>query len=188
MNSNLFSSHKLDSTQRLRCQKVAELITYVSKCCEAGVVVDIGRASFSTTLNLLSNTLFSVDLVDPNSDTVQEFKDLVSSITEGVGKPNLVDYFPMLEKLDPQRIRHRMSGDFAKLIELFDNMIRHRLELRQVNGCSTANEDVLDTLLNISEENGDMIDKTHIERLLLVSINFSPFSIFYVLMFWFKYI
>ncbi|KAA8522315.1 hypothetical protein F0562_012988 [Nyssa sinensis] len=166
LNSQIFSNHKLDAKQHLRCQKVQELIADVRQSCQAGVAVDIGRAAFRTTLNLLSNTFFSVDLTDPSSDTTQEFKDLVWDIMEEAGKPNLVDYFPVLGKMDPQGIRRRMAIHFGKLIELFSHMISQRLESRGVEG-SHASNDVLDTLLNISEENGDEIDRTHIERMLV---------------------
>ena len=36
---------------------------------QSSEAVDIERAAFKTTLNLLSNTIFSVDLANPNSDT-----------------------------------------------------------------------------------------------------------------------
>uniref|UniRef100_A0A5B7BCS3 Geraniol 8-hydroxylase-like n=1 Tax=Davidia involucrata TaxID=16924 RepID=A0A5B7BCS3_DAVIN len=85
---------------------------------------------------------------------------------EEAGKPNLVDYFPVLRKMDPQGIRHRMAIHFGKLIGLFDHMISQRLESRRLHGCLASN-DVLDTLLNITEENGDQIDRNHIETMLL---------------------
>ncbi|GMP31568.1 hypothetical protein CsSME_00005726 [Camellia sinensis var. sinensis] len=87
-NSSL--GNRLDANQYLRRQK----------CCQEGVAVDIGRVAFTTFLNLLSNTLFSVDLADPSHDSSKEFKELVSNIMEEAGKPNLVDYFPALMKID----------------------------------------------------------------------------------------
>ncbi|XP_059661689.1 geraniol 8-hydroxylase-like [Cornus florida] len=166
LNSHIFSGHRLDAKQQLRSQKVEELIAYVHKSCQAGVAVDIGRAAFRTTLNLLSNTIFSEDLTDTSSDTAQEFKELVWGIMEEAGKPNLVDYFPVLRKFDPLGIRHRMTIHFGKMIELFNHMINGRLKLRRLQSCIT-NNDVLDTLLNISETNPDEIDQVHIERMLL---------------------
>ncbi|KAA8522313.1 hypothetical protein F0562_012986 [Nyssa sinensis] len=166
LNSHIFSGQRLDAKQQLRCQKVKELIAYVQQSCQASVAVDIGRAVFRTSLNLLSNTMFSIDLADPSSDTAQEFKELVWSIMEEAGKPNLVDYFPVLRKLDPLGIRHRMTIHFAKMLGLFDRMINERLKIRKLQGCITSN-DVLDILLNISENNSDEIDRTHIERMFL---------------------
>ncbi|KAI8021750.1 Geraniol 8-hydroxylase [Camellia lanceoleosa] len=44
--------------QRMRQQKVAELVYYARKCGREGDAVDIGRAGFRTTMNVLSNTIF----------------------------------------------------------------------------------------------------------------------------------
>ena len=42
---------------------------------------------------------------------------------EGVGKPNVADYFPALRLVDPQGARRRMMIDYGKLIEIFDSII-----------------------------------------------------------------
>ena len=150
-------------------QKVQELLANVEQRCQAGGPVDIGREAFRTSLNLLSNAIFSVDLVDPISETAQEFKELVRGAMEEAGKPNLVDYFPVLRQIDPQGIRRGLTIYFGRMIEIFDRMIKRRLRLRKMQG-SIATSDVLDTLLNISEDNSNEIERNHMEHLLLVSI------------------
>ena len=62
-----------------------------------------------------------------------------------------------------------MEVHFGKKLDLFDRIITQRLHLRKVCGSNTS-EDMLDTLLNISEQNSEEMDKTKIERLFLVSI------------------
>ncbi|GMP31569.1 hypothetical protein CsSME_00005727 [Camellia sinensis var. sinensis] len=166
MNSNMFSGNRLDANQSLRQQKVQELISYVGKCCQEGVAVDIGRAAFTTSLNLLSNTVFSVDLADPSQDSAKEFRDLVWNIMVEAGKPNLVDYFPVLAKIDPQGIRGRMRVHFAKILQLFGRLIDERLELRKLRKTSEEN-DVLDILLDIIDQNSEDIDRIHMEHLFL---------------------
>ena len=168
-NSHLFTSQKLDSNTHLRHQKVQELLANVEQSCQAGGPVDIGQEAFRTSLNLLSNTIFSVDLVDPISETAQEFKELVRGAMEEAGKPNLVDYFPVLRQIDPQGIRRRLTIYFGRMIEIFDRMIKQRLQLRKIQG-SIASSDVLDVLLNISEDNSNEIERSHMEHLLVVSI------------------
>ncbi|KAG5535717.1 hypothetical protein RHGRI_023469 [Rhododendron griersonianum] len=64
MASNMFSGSRLDANQNLRREKVKELISYAEKCCQDGVAVGIDRAAFTTSLNMWSNTMFSVDLTD----------------------------------------------------------------------------------------------------------------------------
>ncbi|KAK9691071.1 hypothetical protein RND81_09G173900 [Saponaria officinalis] len=73
-NTHVFSNARLDASQSLRRDKIRDLIAYVEKCSETGTAVNVGQEAFSTTLNLLSNTFFSVDLVDPNSELARDFK------------------------------------------------------------------------------------------------------------------
>jgi cytochrome P450 len=170
-NGQLFASKTLDANQGIRRKKVQELLAETHQSSVTGEIVDIGRAAFKTALNLLSNTIFSVDLADPNSNTAREFKEIVWNVMEEAGKPNLADYFPVLKKIDPQGVRRRMTVHFGKLIDLFDRMISQRLKQRRVlSGSMTSNSDMLDTLLNITEENNKEMDKSKIEHLFVVVI------------------
>ena len=173
----IFSNKTLDANQAIRHMKVQDLLADTHQSSLNGEAVDVGRAAFKTTLNLLSNTIFSVELADPNSDTAIEYKEIVWNVMKEVGRPNLADYFPVLKKMDPQRVRHRLAVHLGKILELFDRMISQRLHLRKVCGSNT-NKDVLDTLLNISEENSEEMDKTTIDRLFLVSIISYPLCFF----------
>ncbi|KAK0587481.1 hypothetical protein LWI29_023626 [Acer saccharum] len=161
-NTHIFTTQKLDANQSLRREKIQQLLTHVQESCRVGKAIDIGQAAFNTTLNLLSNTVFSVDLADPSSETTRELKKLVWDIMEEAGKPNLGDYFPVLRKIDLQGIRRRMEIHIGKMLDLFDGMIEQRLKQVQVHG-SAVTKDMLDTLLNISEE----IDRNQIKHLFL---------------------
>ncbi|KAL2552082.1 Cytochrome [Forsythia ovata] len=165
LNSNIFSGNRLDANQYLRVRKVQELIAYCRKSSQAGETVDVGRAAFRTSLNLLSNTIFSKDLTDPFSDSAKEFKDLVWNIMVEAGKPNLVDFFPVLRKIDPQGIQRRMTIYLEKMISIFDGLINKRLHRRK--SLKSGNSDVLDVLLDTSEENPEEIDRVHIKHLCL---------------------
>ncbi|KAK6251210.1 hypothetical protein SCA6_005215 [Theobroma cacao] len=130
-----FGKSKLDANQYLRHRKVQELLAEVHDSSRIGEAIDIGQAAFKTTLNLMSNTVFSIDLADSTSDTALEFRELVQCIKEELGKPNLGDYFPSLfGNLDLQGIRRGMTIHFGKLMDLFDRIIDKRLHLRTRNG------------------------------------------------------
>ncbi|KAK9911393.1 hypothetical protein M0R45_035309 [Rubus argutus] len=165
-NLQLFSPKVLDANQANRRVKVQKLIDYVNESMRANEAVDIGRATFATSLNLLSQTIFSVDLADPSSKTAREFMETVWSVMEDAGKPNLSDYFPLLRKFDPQGIRRRMTYHVRKMILTFDRMIHHRLESRKGGNYITTN-DMLDTLLNISQEKGEHMDIKETQHLFL---------------------
>ncbi|XP_049388160.1 geraniol 8-hydroxylase-like [Solanum stenotomum] len=171
MNSHIFSGNKLDANEHVRTKKIQELIDYCHKSSKVGEAVDIGRAAFRTSLNLLSNTIFSKDLTDPFSDSAKEFKELVWKIMVEVGKPNLVDYFPFLKKIDPQGIRRSLTDYFTKILHLMSDLIDERLKERELG--NRENVDVLDALLDISP--GE-IDRNQIEQLCLVSLFSTPTS------------
>ncbi|PRQ39956.1 putative geraniol 8-hydroxylase [Rosa chinensis] len=163
-NLQLLGPRVLDANHANRRIKVQKLMDDVNESMRAGEAVDVGRAAFTTALNLLSQTVFSVDLADPSCQTAREFKETFWGIMEEVGKPNLVDYFPLLRKLDPQGINRRATNYFRKTILIFDRIIHQRLESRKGGNYITTN-DMLDTLLNISEvkrEDMDIPDTQHL--------------------------
>ncbi|XP_009794425.1 geraniol 8-hydroxylase-like [Nicotiana tabacum] len=165
LNTNILSYNRLDANQHLRSQKVKELLAYCAKCCQQGEAVDVGQVAFKTSLNLLSNTLFSKDLADPFSDSKVELKEVIWSITTEVGKPNLVDFFPIFEKIDPQGIRRRTTICFGKLFKLFDELINERLKEKRRNRGEKS--DVLEALLDISAKNPEEIGQNHIKSMFL---------------------
>ncbi|XP_049388559.1 geraniol 8-hydroxylase-like [Solanum stenotomum] len=166
LNTKMVSPNSLDANQHLRSQKVKELIDYCEKCSQQGEALDVSQVAFKTILTLLSNTLFSKDLANPFSDSkVDELKDVIWRIMNEVGKINLVDFFPILEKIDFQGIRCHAAIHIGKLFELFDGWINERLEEKRRGCCEKS--DVLEVLLNA--ENTQEINQNHIKSMLLDS-------------------
>nr|QWT43260.1 geraniol 10-hydroxylase [Bacopa monnieri] len=167
LNSNVFSGNSLDGSKEIRCRKVEELVESCKSQSRRGEAVDIGEAAFTTSLNLLSNTLFSKDLADPFSDSAKEFKDSVRKMSTEAAKPNLADFFPLLARFDPQRIRYRMTITAEKVLELFRGLVDERLNKEKLMNGHDDNHhegknDVLDVLLASKE-----IDRNNIEHLCL---------------------
>ncbi|KAH9697058.1 cytochrome P450 76C4 [Citrus sinensis] len=156
-NMHIFTSQKLDASQDLRRKKIKDLLAYVEENCRAGKAIDFGQAAFNTSINLLSNTIFSIDLVHPNE---RKFKDTVWGMMEEAGKPNLSDHFPLLKKLDLQGIRRRNTLYAGKMFEVLDRLIDQRLKKRQEHGCSISTE-------SKDIENCKLINRVHIQDLLI---------------------
>ncbi|KAL8144141.1 hypothetical protein V2J09_017173 [Rumex salicifolius] len=165
----LFSTKSLNESQPLRHKKVFELLEYVDECCKSGKSVDIGRIGFTTTLNLLSNTFFSKDLVTYSSESSQELRVAVWGIMECAGKPNLADFFPVLTRFDPHRIRRDMTTHFSKLFVVFDDMIKERMCAHGADPC--VDVDVMDTLLRINREDDSDLSIDDIKHLLVEGTN-----------------
>lgn len=169
--SRLFTTRRLDANQDLRRQKVQQLVGYVWR--HVGEAVDIGQAAFATSLNVITSTFFSVDLVDLNSDGAGDFKDIVSAIMEEVGRPNLSDFFPLLGMIDPQGLRRRVTAHLRKLHKLFDQMIDSRLEgIMTSRNAKNTQHDFLDELVQLHiQENDAKLDRQTIKTLLVVTVS-----------------
>ncbi|KAG8375385.1 hypothetical protein BUALT_Bualt10G0094500 [Buddleja alternifolia] len=147
----MFSTHQLDISEDLRRAKLKKLRDYVNECCVSGRSVRIEQAAFTTTLSLMSSTLFSVDFGNYDTNSTQEFKHAIQSVVDTVSAPNLADFFPTLRMIDPQGIKKRAEVHFEKLLGIFENIINQRLESRKNNTGGPKKKDMLEALLDIRE-------------------------------------
>ncbi|KAF8006723.1 hypothetical protein BT93_K0896 [Corymbia citriodora subsp. variegata] len=165
-NLQIFANKKLNSTQCLRRKAGQELVAHVEKYARTGDAVDISEAAFRTSLNFLSNTIFSSDLTDLSLVSIKELKEIVGNILCEAGKPNVANYFPVLKKIDPQVSRHRMKVYFEQMFDLFNRAIQKRMQLRAMPSSLRMN-DVLDTLVDIKEDNNENMDILLMKHLFL---------------------
>ncbi|MED6196696.1 hypothetical protein PIB30_049830, partial [Stylosanthes scabra] len=129
--TKVFSPQNIHATQVLSQRKAQELLDFAKKKIEKDEAFYIDQAIFTTVLNILSNTLFSVDSACYASDKSQEFKDIIVGVSQEFGRPNVVDYFPILGFLDPQGVRTRMNIYLEKLITLFDGLVEEIKDCNQ---------------------------------------------------------
>ncbi|KAL9248548.1 Geraniol 8-hydroxylase-like protein [Drosera capensis] len=164
-NSQVFTRSRLDASRHLRHEKVDGLLFHVRMCSQKGDPVNIGQAAFVTSLNLLSSCFFSKDLAGYGTKEACDFKEIVWNIALEAETPNIVDVFPVLSSIDPNKSRYRMAGHFEKMKNAFVSMIDERLSSK-VNGSPESN-DVLDVLLKISESDGEELEREQIPHLLM---------------------
>ncbi|KAF9587832.1 hypothetical protein IFM89_005836 [Coptis chinensis] len=160
--TQIFTAQRLNDNEGIRLTKVKDLIDHIREESKSKHTINIGQTVFSTILNMISNTLFSIDLAPYQSKSGGEFKAIVWGVLEEVGKPNFADYFPLLRSFDPQGIKRRMSVYFRKLDKLFDTIIDQRLQFKKQD----ASRDLLDILLHHTEENGFKLGPLDIRALL----------------------
>ncbi|KAK9076475.1 hypothetical protein SSX86_004809 [Deinandra increscens subsp. villosa] len=167
----LFSAQSLDHSQQLRRKKVQELVDHVSRCCKNEQALNVGALTFTTILNMLSNMIFSVDVSHYDSTSSQEFKDVIWGVMEIGGKPNLVDFFPVLKPLDPQGLVSEGLVYGKKLYDIFDKLIDQRRETRarwlSYGNDSCTQNDVLDSLLDINFKDKSEFSITDMKHLFL---------------------
>ncbi|MFS8027248.1 putative geraniol 8-hydroxylase [Helianthus anomalus] len=135
---HLFSARQLDASRFLRKQKVQELLDFVHGCRMSGKPINIGETVAITTLNVLSNYIFSTDLAQYDSPSSQEFKNMVWAVMEIAGAPNLADYFPVLRSLDPHGLLRRSKFYNKKLLAIFEHYINELLHDLFLAGTDTT--------------------------------------------------
>ncbi|KAF7810153.1 geraniol 8-hydroxylase-like [Senna tora] len=97
-----------------------------------------------------------------------EFREVVSRITELLGKPNLSDFFPGLARFDLQGVEKQMHVWAGRLDEIFEKMIEQRLRKSESDG-EEGSKDFLQFLLKLKDE-GDSktpLTMTHLKSLLM---------------------
>ncbi|XP_052210399.1 geraniol 8-hydroxylase-like [Diospyros lotus] len=163
-NTQLFTAQRLDQLQHLRHQIMDNMVSHVAEARDAKEGIFVGRLVFGTSLNLLSNTMFSGAMLDAKSDAMKELKVLMARIMELAGRPNLADCFPFLRRFDPQGIRREIKVSYDRLHELLEDMIDQRMK-RRASGSPRCG-DFLDVLFDHSEKHGDEFDRRNINILL----------------------
>ncbi|XP_027166364.1 ferruginol synthase-like [Coffea eugenioides] len=168
---HIFSSERLNASQGLRQQKVQQLCNYVGQRCLNGQAIDIGEAAFSTTLDLMWNTFFSVDFAQSDSISSsfssQGAKEMVGNAFKILSIPNLVDFFPILRAIDPQGIRRRAKVHFGKLLDIMDGIIRQRSQERYTSNTYQRKNDFLETLLDLNQQNESVWSYKDMKHLIL---------------------
>ncbi|KAH7514056.1 hypothetical protein FEM48_Zijuj11G0048000 [Ziziphus jujuba var. spinosa] len=164
-NTQIFTTQRLEALQDFRRQMMEGMIMRVTEASEAGESINIGRLVFGTSLNLLSNNMFSVDIIDPKSNVIKELKELIGRIMVLAGKPNLTDCFPFLRPFDPQGIKKETKVSYDRLHSMIDMIIDKRLS-RRASGLPGYG-DFLDILLDNSQEHGSReLSRSDIKTLL----------------------
>lgn len=171
-NTQIFTTQRLEALQDFRRQMMEGMIMRVTEASEAGESINIGRLVFGTSLNLLSNNMFSVDIIDPKSNVIKELKELIGRIMVLAGKPNLTDCFPFLKPFDPQGIKKETKVSYDRLHSMIDMIIDKRLN-RRASGLPGYG-DFLDILLDNSQEHGSReLSRSDIKTLLTVAFSLS---------------
>ncbi|KAK3121921.1 hypothetical protein QOZ80_8BG0662820 [Eleusine coracana subsp. coracana] len=143
--THIFSPRSLASVRAIRERKVRDLVNYIRD--RVGQELDIGQAVYGGILNLVSTTLFSVDVVDVGAQSAQGLQEAVEGIIELFSKPNVSDLFPFLRPLDLQGRRRQAARLFKKLFQVLDDIIDCRLA--KASSSKSLRGDFLDALLQL---------------------------------------
>ncbi|KAI3501196.1 hypothetical protein L1887_29058 [Cichorium endivia] len=165
LNTYLIHQHKLDTLRDLRQNVVEGMLEFLQESARKKVCVDIGKLAFAVALNQMSNTCLSQNVTSYESDNIGGFKTAVKTIMEVDGKFNIADIFPVLKPLDPQNIRRQAKAAYDWFDKVTEGFIIERLKHRKSN--IERFGDMLDSLLDFSEDNEADFNLIHIKTLLV---------------------
>ncbi|XP_071703016.1 geraniol 8-hydroxylase-like [Rutidosis leptorrhynchoides] len=165
LNSYLTHQHKLDTLRQLRENVVDGMLDFLRESGQNNVDVDIGKLAFAVALNQMSNTCLSRDVTSYESDDIGGFKTAVKTLMEVDGKFNIADIFPVLKPLDPQNIRRQAKAAYDWFDKVTEGFINERLKHRESKLPRFG--DMLDSLLDYSEEKETNFNLIHIKTLLV---------------------
>lgn len=165
----LFSPQRMEATKDLRMKKVKDLLSFMSESSERKEAVDISRALFTTTLNIISSLLFSVDL--GSYDRLKElngFQDTVTGVMEAIGNPDAANYFPFLRFFDLQGNSKKVKDNIERLFRVFRGFIDAKIAEKTLrsNPKDVTDGDFLDALLHLTEGDEAEFNTNDIEHFL----------------------
>ncbi|XP_075642297.1 geraniol 8-hydroxylase-like [Castanea sativa] len=163
----MLSNTTLDSVYELRRKQVRETVGYFYR--RVGSPVNIGEQMFLTVMNVITNMMWGGTVEgEERSSLGAEFKEVVSEMTELLGKPNISDFFPGLARFDLQGIKKKMDGLAKQFDRIFDVMINQRLKIDKEGG-SKDSKDFLQFLLKWKDEGDSKTPMTmiHLKALLM---------------------
>ncbi|XP_044969023.1 cytochrome P450 76M5-like [Hordeum vulgare subsp. vulgare] len=147
MGARFSSGRGLDTIRPILECHAGHLTEHLRACSGTGTPVVIREAVNRTVLNVISNILFSEDVVDLCMPGPQPFRGLIVPVLEEWSKSNVSDAFPFLAPIDHLLgSRRRISIHLAKLFKFFHQEIIQRRLARTSTGGKNTN-DVLDILL-----------------------------------------
>ncbi|GJU43695.1 geraniol 8-hydroxylase-like protein, partial [Tanacetum coccineum] len=165
LNTCLTHQHKLDSLRNLREKVVHGMLEFLRECMRKHEPVDIGKLAFAVALNQMSNTCLSQNVTTYESDDIGGFKTAVKTLMEVDGKFNIADIFPVLKPLDPQNIRRQAKAAYDWFDNVTEGFICTRLKHRESKLPRFG--DMLDSLLDYSQDNEADFSLVHIKTLLV---------------------
>ncbi|KAL5551084.1 hypothetical protein UlMin_001260 [Ulmus minor] len=162
----MLSNTTLDSVYDLRRREIRNTVGYFYS--RVGSPVKVGEQMFLTILNVITSMLWGGTVEGEERASIgSEFRQVISEITDLLGKPNVSDFYPGLARFDLQGARKKMDGLSKRFDEMFERMINKRLRIEKEGG--SKSNDFLQFLLKVKDE-GDSktpFTMTHVKALLM---------------------
>lgn len=161
----MLSNTTLDSVYNLRRREIRRTIRYLYR--RAGTPVNVGELTFLSVANVTTSMLWGglVKGEEERGGIGREFRQVVSEMTELLGKPNISDFYPGLARFDLQGSAKKMKGLVHRFDGIFDTIINRRVKMD-----GSESKDFLQFLLKLKVQGNEEVPftMTHLKALLMV--------------------
>lgn len=152
----------LDQLFPVRHEEMRQFLQFLLKKANAKESTDVGRQLIRVTNNVISRMTMRQRCSD-NEDEADEVRKLVQETAELTGKFNLSDFIWFCKNLDLQGFGRRLKEVRDKFDAIMERIIKEHEEARKIKkemGGGNSVKDLLDILLDISEDDGSEMKLT----------------------------
>ncbi|CAI9297770.1 unnamed protein product [Lactuca saligna] len=149
--SELLNGRTLDLLLPVRQDEINRFMNMLSQNAKLGMPVDLKGELFKLTNNVISRMIVSERCSEDENEASNMMK-LVTEITEISGRFNLADYIWFCKNLDLQGFGKRLKEIHPLYDNLIERIIREHEEERRKKKDKDEVKDLLDILLNVSED------------------------------------
>ena len=159
--SELLSNRRLDQFYHIRCKEIKWFMQSIMKKAQASEEIDVGGELMTMTNNMISTMTMSQRCSDGENEA-DGVRELVKEVAELTGKFNLSDFIWFCKNIDLQGFGKRLKEVHERFDTMMEKIMREHEEARkkEMGGEGDAAKDVLDILLEISEDESSEIKLT----------------------------
>lgn len=173
--SELLGSRTLDQLLPVRREEIQRFMQLMMKKADEVEYIDVGGELMRLTNNIVSRMIMS-QRCSGNINEADEVRKVVKETAELTGKFNISDYIGLLRNMDLQRLGTRLKEVRENFQTMMEKIIKEHEEARKEEngGGDDKVKDLLDILLDISEDESSEIRLTRpdIKAFVLVNMGF----------------
>ncbi|XP_068643844.1 cytochrome P450 93A3-like [Aristolochia californica] len=149
--SELLGGRTLDQLLPVRREELKQLVTTLALKAQLGKPVDMGGGLLKLTNNVISRMTMSKRCTETEGEA-DDVRKLVEEVAELTGKFNLADYISFCKNLDLQGLEKRYKDLHLRFDRMMETIIKEKEEANKMKKGDAGLKDLLDILLEISED------------------------------------
>ncbi|XP_044472860.1 iridoid oxidase-like [Mangifera indica] len=172
----LLINRRINDTTHIRRKCIDNMLQFIEEDVAAAQArgesgeLNLVHYLFVMAFNIIGNLTLSRDLLNSHSTEGEEFFAAMSKVMEWAGAPNLADFFPFLQRLDPQGIKKGMDRDMGRAMHIIAGLVKERTVKDNKMTKEKRINDFLDAVLeyeSVGKEGPDKISNQNVIIIIL---------------------